>query len=118
MQIIDELEVNQRGPYGGGYGHVSFSGAMDMALALRTMVIPTNVDEHMYDYSSVDPCSFMPRQEWKVNIQAGAGIVADSNPEMEYQECVNKSNALSRAIDLAEATFVQKQGGVERAIAT
>lgn len=41
MQIIDELEVARRGPYGGGIGHVSFTGGMDMALALRTMVIPT-----------------------------------------------------------------------------
>lgn len=41
MQIIDRLEVNRRGPYGGGIGHVSFTGSMDMALGLRTMVIPT-----------------------------------------------------------------------------
>lgn len=40
MQIIDELEMSQRGPYGGGIGHVAFSGGMDMALALRTMIIP------------------------------------------------------------------------------
>ena len=48
MQIIDELEVNRRGPYGGGVGHVSFTGTMDMALGLRTMVIPTKTDDTMY----------------------------------------------------------------------
>jgi anthranilate/para-aminobenzoate synthase component I len=48
MQIIDELEVAKRGPYGGGVGHVSFTGAMDMALGLRTMVVPTNRDDTMY----------------------------------------------------------------------
>lgn len=50
MQIIDELEVNQRGPYGGGVGMVSFLGNMDMALALRTMVIPTNREDTIYSY--------------------------------------------------------------------
>jgi hypothetical protein len=50
MQIIDELEVHQRGPYGGGVGMVSFLGNMDMALALRTMVIPTNREDTIYSY--------------------------------------------------------------------
>lgn len=50
MQIIDELEVNKRGPYGGGVGHVGFSGTMDIALALRTMVIPTAPNDSMYKY--------------------------------------------------------------------
>ena len=101
MQIIDTLETNRRGPYGGGYGHVSFSGAMDVALALRTMVVPTNSSAALYDNSHAPP-----RREWRVHVQAGAGIVADSVPEAEYQECVNKANALSRAIDLAEASFL------------
>lgn len=48
MQIIDELEVARRGPYGGGIGHVSFTGAMDMALGLRTIVAPTKRDDTMY----------------------------------------------------------------------
>lgn len=52
MQIIDKLEVNQRGPYGGGMGYVSFTGAMDMALALRTMVIPTAHYDTLYRYRS------------------------------------------------------------------
>ena len=50
MQIIDRLEKSRRGPYGGGIGHVSFTGSMDMALALRTMVIQTASDDTMYQY--------------------------------------------------------------------
>ncbi|KAL4430388.1 hypothetical protein ABPG77_002194 [Micractinium sp. CCAP 211/92] len=101
MQIIDELEVARRGPYGGGIGHVSFTGGMDMALALRTMVIPTAADDTMYSYAGE-----RPRREWVVHLQAGAGLVADSVPESEWEETVNKSAALGRAIDLAEQAFV------------
>jgi anthranilate synthase component 1 len=64
MQIIDELEVNKRGPYGGGLGHVSFSGTMDMALGLRTMVIPTANEDSLYSYSGTDS-----RREWTVHLQ-------------------------------------------------
>jgi hypothetical protein len=60
MQIIDELEVNQRGPYGGGVGMVSFLGNMDMALALRTMVIPTNREDTIYSYR----WAWWERQGW------------------------------------------------------
>jgi anthranilate synthase component 1 len=66
MQIIDELEVNRRGPYGGGIGHVSFTGAMDMALGLRTMVIPSAATDTMYSYRGADS-----RREWAVHIQVG-----------------------------------------------
>ena len=62
MQIIDELEVNRRGPYGGGYGYVSFSGAMDMALALRTMVVKADATEALYDAAG--------RRDWDVHLQA------------------------------------------------
>ena len=89
MQIIDELEPTRRGPYAGGIGCVGFTGDMDIALALRTMVIPTS-----------GPGS--PAQGWAVHLQAGAGIVADSDPAEEYEETVNKAAALARAIDLAE----------------
>lgn len=66
MQILDELEPTRRGPYGGGIGHVSFTGEMDMALALRTMVIPTGGSiDYLYDYNS----SPKPRREWTVHIQ-------------------------------------------------
>ncbi|MCP3902101.1 MAG: anthranilate synthase component I [Planctomycetes bacterium] len=90
MQIIDELEHSRRGPYAGGIGYVSLAGDMDMAIALRTMVFPT---EHRAD------------DGWTVHLQAGAGIVADSVPERENEETVNKAAALNRAIDLAEAAF-------------
>lgn len=105
MQIIDELEASRRGPYGGGIGHVSFTGAMDMALGLRTMVIPSAAGDAMYSYAGD-----APRREWAVHIQAGAGLVADSVPEKEYEETINKAAALGRAVDLAEQAFVRAQG--------
>ncbi|KAK4538225.1 hypothetical protein CDCA_CDCA16G4250 [Cyanidium caldarium] len=95
MQIIDELELNKRGPYGGGIGYVSFgANEMDIALALRTMVVP--------DALAADAV----HGPWTVHIQAGAGIVYASDPESEYQETVNKAAALGRAIDLAEQAFL------------
>jgi anthranilate synthase component I len=63
MQIIDELEVNRRGPYSGGYGYVSFSGNMDMALALRTMVIPTSAADTLV---RAEQAGDRRRREWKV----------------------------------------------------
>lgn len=90
MQIIDELEPTKRGPYGGGIGYVSFYDTMNIALALRTMVVPTKPDSD---------------KKWTYYLQAGAGIVFESDPESEYRETVNKSMALSRAIDLAENAF-------------
>jgi anthranilate synthase component 1 len=80
MEIIDELEPHRRGPYGGAVGYVDFSGNMDTCIALRTMVLLGST----------------------AYVQAGAGIVADSQPELEYQETVNKARALLRAIDVAE----------------
>lgn len=92
MQIIDELEPTRRGPYAGAVGHADFAGNMDMAIALRTMVvIPAEQ-------------ASKPRQ-WRVDVQAGAGIVADSDPDAEHQETVNKAAALAKAIDVAEAAF-------------
>lgn len=90
MQIIDEVEPTRRGPYAGGIGYASLGGDMDMAIALRTMVIPV---EQRHD------------GRWMVHLQAGAGIVADSVPASEYDETVSKSAALGRAIDLAEKAF-------------
>jgi len=75
MQIIDELEPEKRGVYGGGVGYFAANGEMDFCIALRTAVLK---DEQLY-------------------IQAGGGVVYDSDPEAEYQETVNKSNALRRA---------------------
>lgn len=79
-----------------------------MALGLRTMVIPTSRDDTMYRYSrsTTDGSSAdHPRREWVMHLQAGAGLVADSVPEAEYEETVNKAAALGRAIDLAESAF-------------
>eukprot|EP00899_Mesostigma_viride_P002556 jgi/Mesvir1/12300/Mv00502-RA.1 len=105
MQIIDDLEATRRGPYGGGIGFASFTGNMDMALALRTMVIPTAANDTMLRYDAQGGV----RREWAVHLQAGAGIVADSVPEKEYEETVNKASALARAIDLAENAFLPKK---------
>ncbi|MFC1692925.1 anthranilate synthase component I [Candidatus Latescibacterota bacterium] len=80
MEIIDELEPTRRGIYGGAIGYVDYQGNLDSCIAIRTMVI----------------------KDGKAYMQAGAGIVADSDPEREYQECVNKAMALFRAIDMAE----------------
>lgn len=75
MEIIDELEKEKRGVYGGGCGYFSANGEMDLAIALRTAVLK---DQTLF-------------------IQAGGGIVFDSHPEKEFQETVNKSNALRKA---------------------
>uniref|UniRef100_A0ACD5WFJ7 Uncharacterized protein n=1 Tax=Avena sativa TaxID=4498 RepID=A0ACD5WFJ7_AVESA len=103
MELIDELEGKMRGPYGGGFGGISYRGDMDIALALRTIVFPTaSRFDTMYSYAT-DNSS---RQEWVAHLQAGAGIVADSKPDDEQQECQNKAAGLARAIDLAESTFL------------
>ncbi|KAI3939065.1 hypothetical protein MKX01_001933 [Papaver californicum] len=104
MELIDGLEVTRRGPYSGGFGSVSLSGDMDIALALRTIVFPTgNHYDTMYSYKNVNR-----RREWVAHLQAGAGIVADSNPDDEQRECENKAAGLVRAIELAESAFVDK----------
>ena len=79
MEIIDELEVTRRGPYGGCVGYIDYSGNMDMAITIRTMVV----------------------RDGQITLQAGAGVVADSVPELEFNETVNKARALIEAIDLA-----------------
>jgi anthranilate synthase component 1 len=86
MQIIDELEPVRRGPYAGGIGYVSFNGDLDVAIALRTIVVP----------------ALKPGPPWSFHLQAGAGVVLDSIPAKEYEETVAKAAALGRAIDLAE----------------
>ncbi|XP_023007064.1 anthranilate synthase alpha subunit 2, chloroplastic [Cucurbita maxima] len=102
MELIDQLEVTRRGPYSGGFGGISFSGDMDVALALRTIVFPTNTRyDTIYSYKDANR-----RMEWVAHLQAGAGIVADSDPADEQRECENKAAALARAIDLAESSFI------------
>lgn len=95
MQIIDELEPTRRGPYGGAVGYADFAGNLDMCIALRTMVIrPSDAESR-----------------WTVHIQAGAGVVADSDPQAEHEETVNKAAALARAVDLAEELFLPAPNG-------
>jgi anthranilate synthase component 1 len=93
MQVIDELEPIRRGPYGGGMGYVGLDGQMDIALTLRTMVVPTALHRDGL---------------WTYHLQAAGGIVADSQHEPEYMETVNKAAALARAIDVAERAFTTR----------
>ncbi|KAJ8747848.1 hypothetical protein K2173_013062 [Erythroxylum novogranatense] len=101
MELIDQLEVTRRGPYSGGFGGISFSGDMDIALALTTSVFTTNFRyDTMFSYKDVNAC-----REWVAHQQVGTGIVTDSDPADEHRECENKTAALARAIDLAESSF-------------
>jgi len=79
MEIIEELEPVRRGPYGGAVGYVDFAGNLDVAIAIRTAVVAGGV----------------------LHVQAGAGIVADSVPEAEADECENKARALMGAVEAA-----------------
>ena len=78
MEIIDEMENEPRGPYGGAVGYISFSGNLDMAITIRTACIT----------------------EGRLTVRAGAGIVADSDPERERIETVNKAMAIQKALEL------------------
>ena len=80
MEIISELEPEPRGPYGGAVGYISFHGNMDLAITIRTATIAGNT----------------------LTVRAGAGIVADSEPEAEYTETVNKAMAIGRALELMQ----------------
>ena len=81
MEIIDEVEPVKRGIYAGAVGYLSWSGNMDTAIAIRTAVV----------------------HDGRVHVQAGAGVVADSVPELEWKETLNKGRALLRAVEMAEA---------------
>src|SRR5207302_10984243 len=80
MEIIAELEPDQRGCYGGALGYVGFGGNMDMAITLRTIVIADDT----------------------VHVQSGAGVVADSEPAREFQETLEKAGAMFAAVEQAE----------------
>ncbi|MBF0625937.1 MAG: anthranilate synthase component I [Magnetococcales bacterium] len=80
MEIIDELEVSRRGPYAGAVGYLSWRGRMDLAITIRTAIIKNGT----------------------LHIQAGAGIVADSRPDKEYEETMNKARAVFRAVDMVQ----------------
>ncbi len=90
MEIIDELEPHRRGPYAGAVGYIDYSGNMDTCIALRTIVIQGN----------------------QAYVQAGAGIVADSVPQGEYQETLNKARGLLKAIEIT-----QRRGDAKKAAA-
>jgi anthranilate synthase component 1 len=81
MQILQELEPEPRGPYAGAVGYIGYDGNADTCIALRTLLMHGN----------------------EIQIQAGAGIVADSDPALEYQETLNKARALLKAVEMAEA---------------
>ena len=88
MQIIDELEPTKRGPYAGVVGYFDFSGNLDTAIAIRTMVV---------------------RPDGAASVQAGAGIVADSDPDLEDLECRNKAAALLAAVPAARRMTAARQ---------
>ncbi|MEX0775276.1 MAG: anthranilate synthase component I [Phycisphaeraceae bacterium] len=104
MQIIDELEATRRGPYAGGVGYTDFAGNMDIALALRTMVVMPGRG-HVNAQRTTQGVSVHRDPPWIVHLQAGGGIVADSDPDAEHQETVNKAAALAKAVALAEQAF-------------
>ena len=87
MEIIDELEPTKRGPYGGAVGYIDFSGNMDTCITIRTITLKDGV----------------------AYVQAGAGIVADSVPEREYEETLSKARGLLRAIEVAEKCFPNEE---------
>jgi anthranilate/para-aminobenzoate synthase component I len=76
MEIIDEIEPTRRGPYTGSLGYIGFNGNMDLNIIIRTFLI----------------------KKGRAYIQAGAGIVADSDPEREYYECIKKAEALIKTL--------------------
>jgi anthranilate synthase component 1 len=85
MEIIDQMEPVKRGVYGGAVGYLSWNGNMDTAIAIRTAVI----------------------KDGRLNIQAGAGVVADSVARLEWKETLNKGRALFRAVAMAESGLDQ-----------
>lgn len=87
MEVIDEIEPQKRGPYAGAVGYIDFTGNMDTCIALRTLVMQNGI----------------------IDVQAGAGIVADSVPSMEYEETLSKAKAILKAIYIAETQL--SEGG-------
>ena len=83
MEIIEEVEPDRRGVYGGCVGYVGFSGNMDMCITIRTVLV----------------------KDGSACVQSGAGIVADSVPEKEFEETVNKAKGVLKAVDMARKGF-------------
>ncbi len=88
MEIIDELEKSPRGPYGGAVGYISFHGNMDLAITIRTGCVEGE----------------------KLTVRAGAGIVADSDPDMEQKETINKAMAIQKALQLVQGEKIEEDG--------
>jgi anthranilate synthase component 1 len=88
MEIIEELEPARRGIYGGAVGYLSYTGNMDLAIAIRTLVTSRDT----------------------IHVQAGAGIVADSQPEAEHEECLNKARAVVKAVELVRQSSSTDRG--------
>ncbi len=87
MEVIDSIEPHRRGPYGGAVGYIDYRGNMDTCIALRTMVVKDGI----------------------VHVQAGCGVVADSDPDAEYEETLNKARALIAAIEMTVQRVEQKR---------
>ena len=83
MEIINELENNKRGIYGGAIGYIDFTGNLDTCIAIRTAF----------------------KKNGKVFVRSGAGIVADSVPESEYNECINKAKAVMNAVSMGQESI-------------
>jgi anthranilate synthase component I len=81
MEIIHELEPEPRGVYGGAVGYISYNGNMDLAITIRTLEVARRA----------------------VSVQAGAGIVYDSDPEREYEETCHKARGMQKAVEMAAA---------------
>jgi len=92
MEIIAELERQRRGPYAGAIGYFAYSGAMDTCITIRTLTMHGG----------------------SIHVQAGAGIVADSDPAREYVETLNKAKALAEAVRRAETGAVSLVRGGQR----
>ena len=90
MEIIDELEPVRRGPYAGVVGYIDFSGNIDTAITIRTMVV---------------------NPDGEASVQAGAGIVVDSEPRLEDLECHNKAKALLSAVPAARRMSARPRRG-------
>ncbi len=88
MEVIDAIEPHRRGPYGGAVGYIDYRGNMDTCIALRTMVIKDGI----------------------VHVQAGCGVVADSDPAAEYEETLNKARTLIAAIEITDQRVHARQG--------
>jgi anthranilate synthase component 1 len=87
MEIIAEMEQGPRGPYGGAVGYISFTGNLDLAITIRTAIV----------------------EEGRLTVRAGAGIVADSDPERERQETINKAKSVQKALQLTQISL-DKEG--------